>query len=101
VVNVDEGIWPEALLQLFTIENVAGAFEQNGEDLKRLTAKFQFYATFANFSRDRVNFKDPEADWMGRVNRSTALPRTSITTILALDTRQTALRDKCLPENSE
>jgi hypothetical protein len=65
VIDVNEGVRPEALLQLFTSENVAGAFKQNGEDLKRLTAKFQFDAGFANFSRNRVNFKDPEADGSG------------------------------------
>ena len=90
VFDIDEGVWPEALLQLFTSENVAGAFKQNGQDSKRLAAKFQFDAGFAKFSRCRATSKAPKRT-NRVVGRSTALPRTSIATILALDTRPTAL----------
>jgi hypothetical protein len=65
VIDVYECVRPEALLQLFTSEHAAGAFEQYGEDLKWLTAKLQFDAGFTKFSRFRVHFEDPEADQSG------------------------------------
>ena len=62
MIDVDKRVWPQALVQLFTSENVAGALEQDGENLKRLARQFQLYSSLAQFSYSKVNFESSEPD---------------------------------------
>jgi len=62
VIDIDESVWPQPFLQFFPCHNPARAFQQNGEDLKRLPAEFQFPVVFAQFSCLKVNFEGSETD---------------------------------------
>jgi len=60
VVEVDEGVGPEALLEFFASDDLAGALQQNGEYLEGLTGELEFDAIFAQFSCFQFNRVEPE-----------------------------------------
>ena len=62
VIDVDKRIRPEPLLQFLPRHHFAGAFQQDGENLKRLAGEFQLHSALAHFSRWKVNFKGSEPD---------------------------------------
>src|SRR6185369_17105808 len=61
-VDVDERVGPKPPLQLLPRHHFAGAFQQDGENLKRLAGESQLHSALAHFSRCKVNFKGSEPD---------------------------------------
>ena len=56
MIDVDEGVRPEALLQFLSRHYFAGALQQDGKNLKRLSAEFEFQTGFMPFARLKVSF---------------------------------------------
>jgi hypothetical protein len=62
VIDIDERVWPQPFLQFLPRHHFAGAFQQDGENLKRLAGELQLYSALVQLSRWKVNFKALEPD---------------------------------------
>src|SRR6185436_15383443 len=69
MVEVDETVRPQSLLQFLPRNHPARTLQQNAENLKRLTSKFQLRAVLAQFSCRKVNFEIAEAENARRIDR--------------------------------
>jgi hypothetical protein len=65
VINVNEGVRPQALLKFLSRHYVARMFQQNGQNLKRLATEFEPRTALAQFSGPKIHFKGGKAKELG------------------------------------
>src|SRR5215472_12944025 len=58
--DIDEGVRPEALLQLLSRHDLSGTFKQYGKDLEGLAAEFQLRSVLAQLSGAEIRFESTE-----------------------------------------
>jgi hypothetical protein len=74
VVEVDEGVGrPEFLLQLFARDHLAGALQQQRQDLKWLLLQAQLDSVLAQFARVEIELKHSKARDSGAILRHEAV----------------------------
>jgi hypothetical protein len=57
VLNIDEGVWPQSLLQFFPAHDFAGVLQQDCKDLKRLARQSYLRSTLAQLPGSKIHFE--------------------------------------------